>query len=219
MMAVGNLLELGHLLDKRFYDGTLPKESLEEHNVARLNYHLLQKIFVQKYSVKIDGQLVSPIAIFRRSFVTFAASLVVYKWWGYDEGTDGVTCTPQLFDDSVVSMIKGSYPESFWDYKEQSRRPLYMHWMKSSLYIRARLPEDRAGEISELDGDQDDNDDDDDDDDNSQGDDEQEEHTGVQGKADTQPAASSSTNVSSRRKGAGEIHPSSVVLHTYGIFR
>lgn len=155
MMAVGNLLTLGHLLDKRFYKDALPKEYMEEQNVARFNYNLLQKHFAQHYSMMVDGQLVSPFAIFRKSFFKFAASLVSYKWRAYDETTDGKTCTPQIFEGHVAKMIQEDYAEFSWEYKLERRRPLHMHWDPLSLHIRARQPEDRAREISELEADDD----------------------------------------------------------------
>lgn len=161
MMALGNLLMLGHLLDKRFYNDTLPKEYMEESNVARFRYTLLQKHFATNYSVKVNGQLVSPFAIFRRSFIKFAASLVVYKWRAYDEKTDGTACTPQLFERHVEKMIQEEYPESSWEHRVQRHRPLHMHWtLPSLIHIRARQPEDRALELSELEADDDEDDED-----------------------------------------------------------
>ena len=155
-MAVGNLLMLGHLVDKRFYNKTLPKEYMEESNVARFHYTQLRKHFAQNYSVKVDGQLVSPSAIFRRSFIKFAASLVMYKWWAYDEKTDGTACTPQLFEHHVEKMIREEYPESSWEHKLQRKCPLHMHWTLSSLlHIRTRQPEDGESEMSELEADED----------------------------------------------------------------
>lgn len=191
MMAVGNLLELGHALDRRFYEGTLSKKCMEEHNVARLNYRLLQKIFTQRYSVMVDDQLVSPMAIFKRSLMTFAGSVVVYKYRGYDEQVDGRACTPQKLHNEVAKIIALHFPESAWDFEYQSRKPLYMHWIGRSMHIRARLPSDRAAESSELEedynGDQHDDGDEDDDDDDDE--------SSSDGKKDPQPSTSANSSI------------------------
>jgi len=190
LMAVGNVLELGHALDKRFYDNTLSKASMEEYDAARFNYRLLRKIFSQRYSVMLNDLLVLPAAIFRRSLMTFAGALVTYKHRGYDESTDGRDCTPQIFHREISKIISMNFPEHAWEFDLATKNPSRIHWEERSMDIRLRLPSDRMSELSQLS--QDDSDSDSDHDSDS-GDDEKE--TFAQG---------SSFAPTRKRQGSGE---------------
>lgn len=149
-MAVGNVLELGHALDKRFYNDTLSKQCMEEYDVARFNYRLLRKIFAQRYSVMLNDQLVLPAAMFRRSLMTFAGALVMYKYRGYDENADGRDCTPEIFHIEISKIISMHFPEYVWEFDLEMKNPSRIHWNERSIDIRPRLPFDRMSEVTEL---------------------------------------------------------------------
>jgi hypothetical protein len=79
VVALGNLLELGELLDKRFHLGQLSKQDAEEHRIARFSYHSFQKWFLKQYVLACDESIISPSAVFDRALCQFSASLILYK--------------------------------------------------------------------------------------------------------------------------------------------
>jgi hypothetical protein len=80
IMAIGNVLELATILDRRSYVGTGPHWTERiEMGSSRAMYRRLQTILAVKYVFRVGGQLIVPVAVFQRSLVEFAAAIVVYK--------------------------------------------------------------------------------------------------------------------------------------------
>jgi hypothetical protein len=80
IMAIGNVLELATILDRRSYVGAGPHWTERiEMGSSRAMYRRLQTILAVKYVFRVGGQLIIPVAVFQRSLVEFAAAVVVYK--------------------------------------------------------------------------------------------------------------------------------------------
>ena len=75
-MAVGNMIKMQHLLDRRWYEKTLDPEDFQEAKDACHRLALLHKWLAEKYTIAIDGQLYHPYALLRFSLLTFLAALV-----------------------------------------------------------------------------------------------------------------------------------------------
>jgi hypothetical protein len=152
IMAVGNFLELAQYMDRRYYTGNLPSDDLEEQRVARANYHIFQKLFVERYSVLMEGKLISPFLLFQRSFIEFAAALVSYKTVAeeYTPYTEG--CTPKKLGKEISGLITEDYPElSSAFHRVLVEQPLHFHWTGPSFTIRLRQPSDRVQEAHDFD--------------------------------------------------------------------
>jgi len=147
VMAVGNWLELGQLVDKCYYSDDLPPEELEEQRRARLNYGLFRKFFKSRYSVLVGDKLVSPFAFFRRSLVQFITSLVAYKWKAAHVAPAVPGCPPALFQREVEAMLGKQYPEVLPAYKRCSGKTSYFHWTGPDFSIHPRSPSDGLQEV------------------------------------------------------------------------
>jgi hypothetical protein len=80
IMAIGNVLELATILDRRSYVGSGPHWTERiEMGSSRAMYRRLQTILAVKYVFRVGEQLIVPVAVFQRSLVEFAAAIVVYK--------------------------------------------------------------------------------------------------------------------------------------------
>jgi hypothetical protein len=111
IMAIGNLLELATVVDRRYYQGSPPgiKERVEM-GTARSMYRQLQCVLSTTYTIRVNGKPIPPLLVFRRSLVELAAALVVYK-----EAMDGAfghshPITADKVKGKVISFFKDNYP-------------------------------------------------------------------------------------------------------------
>jgi hypothetical protein len=80
LVALGNSLELAHLLDRRHWEKAVPPEDVAERAHTRSTYAAFQEAFSRRHLLKIGNELHNPIkALFKPSLRQFAVTLVQYK--------------------------------------------------------------------------------------------------------------------------------------------
>jgi hypothetical protein len=139
VVALGNLLELGEFLDRRFHLGKLSKKDAEEHRISRFNYHSFQKWFLKEYSLVCEQQVVSPSAVFQRSICEFAAALVLYKRRTTDTPRAD-ECSPKKFQQLVEGFFANIHPHLSSTLKRLlENEEGSLHWEGPTFAIRQRL--------------------------------------------------------------------------------
>jgi hypothetical protein len=112
VMAIGNLLELGTVLDRRSYGAArLHSGERPEMGSCQWMYRKLQSLFAQRYTVAVGRKSMHPLTIFCRSLVEFAAAVVVYK-----EDMEGTVlkvpgCSAVRVREKTKSFFRQNYPE------------------------------------------------------------------------------------------------------------
>jgi hypothetical protein len=112
IMAIGNILELATVIDRRCYRSTsLPSKEREEMGLSRSMYRRLQSIIAQKFIVHVQGKPISPFMVFRRSLVEFAAAVVVYKQDREKEVVKIPLCPSTKVKEKMVLFFELNFPE------------------------------------------------------------------------------------------------------------
>jgi hypothetical protein len=109
-IAVGNVLELAAVLDPSAYAGNNGSRQQSDMGSARSLYRRLQKYFVQNYRTSVAKTPISPLNIFRRYLVEFAAALVVYKE-ERPHSSGFKSCTTGRVKAKVKSFFQTNYAE------------------------------------------------------------------------------------------------------------
>jgi len=140
VMAIGNLLELGTVVDRRSYTAAgLQWAERPEMGSCRWMYRKLQSLFAQRYTVTVGGKSMHPLTIFRRSLVEFAAAVVVYK-----EDMEGTVpkvpgCSATKVRDKTKSFFRHNYPELLPRLEELiEARTEYLYWTGPKIAIQQR---------------------------------------------------------------------------------
>jgi hypothetical protein len=112
VIAVGNLLECGQVLDRRNYTKVgIHWAEQGEMAMARWRYRMLQTIFARHYIVTVDGKPIHPISVFRRSLVEFAAAIVVYKKTRAHHFVKVDGCNAARLEEKMKSVFSANHPE------------------------------------------------------------------------------------------------------------
>jgi hypothetical protein len=140
LMAIGNLLELAPVLDRRSYRkaGVVQAEQ-HEMAVARWWYRKIQVLFTTRHVTHVGGKPTAPLAIFRRSLVEFAAAIIGYK-------RDMDTFAPRIYGCSAVGMSRkmtdlftANYPELLDAVEKQvDKGHGFLYWTGPAIEIRLR---------------------------------------------------------------------------------
>jgi hypothetical protein len=144
VMAIGNLLELGTVVDRRSYTAALHWGERSEMGSCRWMYRKLQSLFAQRHTVTVGGKSMHPLTIFRRSLVEFAAAVVVYK-----EDMEGTVpkvpgCTAVKVREKTTSFFRRNYPELLPRLEELiEARTEYLYWTGPKIAIQQRTVQSR----------------------------------------------------------------------------
>ena len=112
MMAIGNLLELANVIDRRSYQQGIHWTEEPEMALARWRYWKLQVYFTKRYVTMVGGKSVSPLSVFRRSLVEFAAAIIVYKRSVKGAAYPKVKgCTKYQLEQKMITLFELNYPE------------------------------------------------------------------------------------------------------------
>jgi hypothetical protein len=138
-MAIGNLLELAHVIDHRSYSGKgHDYEEQAEMGVARWRYRKLQVFFAKRYVTMVGEKSIFPMSIFRRSLVEFAAAVIVYKKSVKGAGYPKIEgCTRYQVERKMISLFEANYPELLPCLHERVKEENeYLYWTGPPITIR-----------------------------------------------------------------------------------
>lgn len=142
VMAIGNILELATVLDRRCYVGSgLHWTERLEMGTSREMYRQLQSIISLNYVLSVEGKPIRPSAVFQRSLLEFAAAVVVYKE-DMHAARKIPSCSPVKVKEKMLSLFRSNYPELLP--KLQSlihRRAQYLYWTGPTISISRRTKE------------------------------------------------------------------------------
>jgi hypothetical protein len=111
-IAVGNVLELAQVLDRRAYlKAGIHWLEQQEMAMARWRYRLIQKIFAKSFVTVVGGQHIHPMSIFRRSLLEFAVALFQYKEDTAPTAPKLPGCTPATMEAKLSAYFQSNYPE------------------------------------------------------------------------------------------------------------
>jgi hypothetical protein len=142
LIALGNLVELNPVLDRRAYTRhAMGWSESHEMAVARLKYRQLQVYCMKSFIMRVGGKRISLISIFRRSFVEFAAAVLVYKQNRALTGIPKVPgCSPQVFHDRLYSLFDSNYPELVPVLTQLvAKRVTCLYWTGPNIEITAKV--------------------------------------------------------------------------------
>jgi len=112
VMAVGNILELGTVLDRRCYSTAgVHWRELIEMGSSRAMYRRLISIIAQNFVIMVGGKPVLPLVVFARSLVELAATIIVYKEDMESAGHKIPGCSFVKVKDKMVTLFQSNYPE------------------------------------------------------------------------------------------------------------
>jgi hypothetical protein len=112
VMAIGNILELGTVLDRRCYSTAgVHWRELIEMGSSRAMYRRLISIIAQNFVLMVGGKPVLPLVVFARSLVEWAAAIIVYKGDMESAGHKIPGCSLVKVKDKMVTLFESNYPE------------------------------------------------------------------------------------------------------------
>src|SRR5215510_3099000 len=111
IMAVGNMLELATVIDRRCYlASSLTQKELVEMGTARSMYRQILVLITRNFAIAVDGRQIHPALVFRRSLVEFGAALVVYRQEMDGKFSHSLACTPEKVKEKTISFFETHYP-------------------------------------------------------------------------------------------------------------
>lgn len=116
IIAVGILLELSQVLDRRSYYTAHGIHWREQHEIAlaRHCYRAFQSWFTDNHRTTVGGKSISPIHIFHRCLVEFAAAVIVYKqaeWAKTPRRGSLKKCTAESVQEKTKHVFQSNFPE------------------------------------------------------------------------------------------------------------
>jgi hypothetical protein len=114
LAAIGNLVEISPMIDRRCYKTTgVHHLEWSEMGHARWAYQMLQSNVCRHFSFKVGSKLVYPLLFFQRSLVEFAAAIVTYME-DVNPSAKSEICTPTRLKEKMVKFFQSNYPELLW---------------------------------------------------------------------------------------------------------
>lgn len=139
ILAIGNLLEIAQIIDRRWYEGGIDPVEATEMAVARWRYRKLQTYFAKRYVVEVGGHIISTLSIFRRSLVEFAAAVVVYKREKYDVAPEELGGSAIEMEADMKDLFRSNHPELLPCLERLIKEDAqYLYWTGPSITIRRR---------------------------------------------------------------------------------
>ena len=138
MMAIGNLLELANVIDRHSYQQGIHWTEEPEMALAQWRYRKLQVYFTKRYVTMVGGKSVSPLSVFRRSLVEFAAAIIVYKRSVKGAAYPKVKgCTKYQLEQKMINLFKSNYPELLPALRALvAKEHEFMYWTGPPITIR-----------------------------------------------------------------------------------
>jgi hypothetical protein len=142
IIALGTLLELSQVLDRRSYytDEGIHWQEQHEIALARQHYRYFQSWFSEHYETRVGGKTITAISIFRRCLVEFAAAIIVYKETQSAEPQilkSLQKCTASAVQEKVMSLFKSNFPEVCACLQELvARKAAFFYWTGPPITIR-----------------------------------------------------------------------------------
>jgi len=147
IIALGNICELGQLLQREFYVGDISAEEMEECTVARWHYRQFQLWFSIHYSMSVGETLIAPLSVFRRSLVEFMAAVVNHKYFHVDEVPPVEGCSDMELNVRVRDQLESEYPELVDCFTDlMAKCHTRFAWSGPAMEIRERQSEDELRE-------------------------------------------------------------------------
>lgn len=141
MMMLGNLCELGVLMQRRFYEGgDISQDDIEESRMARWRYRQFQTWFQSKHVLVLNGSFYEPMAAFRRSLIEFTAGVCRHK----HHFNEKVPHHDNFTGKNVVQVLRNfltlEYPELVkpWKKLSQQNKGWVFFWNGPRFEVRSR---------------------------------------------------------------------------------
>jgi hypothetical protein len=144
-IAVGNVLELAQVLDRRAYlKAGIHGLEQQEMAMARWRYRLIQKIFAKFFVTVVGGRRIHPMSIFRRSLMEFAVAVFQYKQRTANTAPKVPGCNPTAMESKLKSYFQSNYPELLFAFhKLFDKGVVSFTWSGPPIEIRLRTKADQ----------------------------------------------------------------------------
>jgi hypothetical protein len=106
VILVGNIIEFADALSRPYYAGKVPKDVLEEENVARWRYRQLIRWIANNFVLVFENSYVNPWYLVHMSIAQFAATLCAYMETWKMKGNEAKGCTPKKFRLAVFNHLR-----------------------------------------------------------------------------------------------------------------
>jgi hypothetical protein len=145
-VALGTLLELGRVLDRRTYsDKGINKKESAEILAGRRWFRMLQPKIARQYVFYVGNRVTNVASIIKRFLVELAASVVTYKR-ELDALQDGLFSDKKLMGE-MKRFFRVNYKELLWCFLERvERQHKYLSWSGDAISIRKRTSQDSWNE-------------------------------------------------------------------------
>jgi len=157
MMMLGNVCELGVLMQRRFYEGgNISEDDIEECRMARWRYRQFQTWFQSEHVLVVNGKCYEPMAAFRRSLVEFTAGVCRHKYKFNDKVPHHKNFTGSNLLQVFAKFLKLEYPEMLEAWKDvgRQRKGLVFYWNGPRFEVRLRSAlGDKTGVLDEFEDD------------------------------------------------------------------
>jgi len=107
--------------------------------MAQWAYRQIQIAFTEAYTVKVGNRLMSPLCLFSRSLVEFAATLVSYKR-KKAAASPVPGCSPKRLEIQITGHITSEYPEllPYFEHLLKKDKSIHFQWSGPPLEISKR---------------------------------------------------------------------------------
>jgi hypothetical protein len=138
LMALGNLMELGRVVDRRTYTSKgIDRKEGAEIIAARRWYRIIQIIVARKFQFYVGGKLMNVASVFKRSLLEFAAGIITYKRQ-LDATQDGFFSLPAVMKE-MKNFVRHNYPELMACYDQLvTIRHKHLAWSAEAITIKPR---------------------------------------------------------------------------------
>jgi len=147
IMAIGNILELSTVIDRRCYmsNPLLTQRERVEMGTSRSMYRQLQCVISRHYTISVDGKPIHPLLVFRRSLVEFAAAMLVYKEDMVGQFRHSSVFTVESIREKTTSFFEANYPALLPRLLALLKsRFEFMYWTGPSLSVARRTDQNRC---------------------------------------------------------------------------
>lgn len=143
LMALGNILELAQVLNRRTYQkGIINWQEQEEMAMARWRYRLLQNFFAKFFVVFANKMPIHTMSVFRRSLLEFAAAIIQYKRDTAQTAPRTPGCTPATMEAKVFAYFTSNFPELLPALRKLLQKSVYSFcWSGPTLTVERRTRE------------------------------------------------------------------------------
>jgi len=135
IIALGNLVQMRYLLNRRYYKGEMSREELKEDVTAQLHYQVLMRKLSRYMSIRINEQPVPVMGLVDRSFIIFVAGIVRMKRKVHADVPKVAGCSYRRFRSEVDTYINREYPDLEDRYHQLLKVDLSFMWTHPDIDI------------------------------------------------------------------------------------